>query len=130
MGNHSTVGRDPCPCFIKYAYSEHSKSELNDNVTLFLGSHSNMPLEKQAALFSNMPKEKYTPEPNQPQKSESIDEQVAFAEQYFLEEQQHWLDSYGGDTEGQPPTRGGKTVKTTKPVSIPKPRPAPVNNPQ
>ncbi|KAI0409115.1 hypothetical protein F4802DRAFT_545494 [Xylaria palmicola] len=63
-------------------------------------------------------------------KHESMDEQVAFAEQYFLDEQQHWADSYGGETDEKPPTRGGTTVKITKPVPRPQPKPAPTNNPK
>ncbi|KAJ8133124.1 hypothetical protein O1611_g508 [Lasiodiplodia mahajangana] len=88
-----------------------------------------------------MPKETFTPKPSQlsshpeadqdqRQKHEASDEQVAFAEQYFLDEQQHWLDSYNGDTEEQPPTRGGTTIKMIKHVPAPKPKPAPVNNPK
>ncbi|KAI1109534.1 hypothetical protein F5Y14DRAFT_431989 [Nemania sp. NC0429] len=67
---------------------------------------------------------------SQEQKDEPIDTQAAFAKQFFLDEQQHWADSYGGDTDEQPPTRGGTTVKSIKPVSMPKPRPGPVNNPK
>ncbi|KAI0502756.1 hypothetical protein F5B22DRAFT_632152 [Xylaria bambusicola] len=65
---------------------------------------------------------------NKPNKHETIDTQPAFAGQYFLDEQQHWLDSYKGYYDGPPPTRGGKTVATLEPSPKPKPKPAPVNN--
>ncbi|KAI8633268.1 hypothetical protein F5Y19DRAFT_471537 [Xylariaceae sp. FL1651] len=53
--------------------------------------------------------------------SDKADEQTAFAEQYFRDEQQHWKDSYGQDTDDKPPTRGGwikkdiSGTRTTRP---------------